>query len=132
LEKKVSEINQDIIVSLETIAEQESLLSDEDRDKREKAFQGYADRFKKLPLEERLKRQKKYTIQHLNKAEINIYDLKEMLKKLGFYQGEINNKFNEELAASISKFQEKYHVTPIDGTCGPKTLSKLREIIASD
>jgi hypothetical protein len=132
LEKKVSEINQDIIVSLETIAEQESLLSDEDRDKREKVFQGYADRLKKLPLEERLKRQKKYTIQHLNKAEISIYDLKEMLKKLGFHQGEINNKFNEELAASISKFQEKYHVTPIDGTCGPKTLSKLREIIASD
>ena len=132
LEKKVSEINQDIIVSLDAIAEQESLLSDEDKEKRDKVFQSYAAGLNKLPLEERLKRQKKYTIQHLNKAEISIYELKQMLNKLEFYQGEINNKFNEQLATSISKFQEKYNVTPIDGTCGRKTLSKLRQVITSN
>ncbi|MEH2112225.1 peptidoglycan-binding domain-containing protein [Nostoc sp.] len=56
---------------------------------------------------------------------MDVADLKKMLQKIGFYKGVID----EELAQSISVFQENYGVTPIDGTAGPKTLSKLSEVI---
>jgi peptidoglycan hydrolase-like protein with peptidoglycan-binding domain len=60
---------------------------------------------------------------------MDVADLKKMLQKAGLYQGLIDEVFDEQLVQSISAFQEKYGVEPVDGTAGPKTLSKLSEVI---
>ena len=104
-------------------------MPEEYKSKRESRYQRYADRLKKLNSEERLKEQKKSTRFHLNKIYMDVADLKKMLQKIEFYKGVIDEEFNEELVQSISAFQENYGVTPIDGTAGPKTLSKLSEVI---
>jgi hypothetical protein len=129
IEQKNEELRDDVFLGLESVRKHEESLSEEYTLKREQGYQRYANRLKKLSPEERLKEQNKFTIINLIDAGVTIADLKRMLQKAGFYQGEIDEVFNEQLALSISAFQKQYDVTPIDGTVGPKTLSKLSKVI---
>jgi murein L,D-transpeptidase YcbB/YkuD len=129
IEKKNEELEESLFLSLEAVRENEEALSEEYRLNRELKYKRYADRLKKLTPAEKLKEQKKYTQLHLIKKDMNISDLKKMLQNTGFYRGVIDEVFDEQLAQSISDFQEKYGVAPIDGTVGSKTLSKLSEVI---
>jgi len=116
-------------LSLEEVRKSEESLSEEYKSKRDMAHKNYAKRLKKLTPEERLKTQKRTTLRHLNEAGIYVNDFKKMLQEAGFYKGSIDHIFDEELAQSISDFQKENKVEPIDGTAGPKTLSKLSEVI---
>lgn len=129
IDKRTEELKESLFLSLESVREREESLPEEYKSKRELEYQKYAARLKKLTLEERLKEQKRFTRSHLNNIDMDVADLKTMLQKAGLYEGAIDEIFDEELARSISAFQEKYGVVPIDGTAGPKTLSKLSEVI---
>jgi murein L,D-transpeptidase YcbB/YkuD len=129
IEQKNEELEESLFLSLESVRENEETLPEGYRSKRELKYKRYAERLKKLTPKEKLKEQKKYTQLHLIKKDMDISDLKKMLQNTGFYRGEIDEVFDEQLAQSISDFQEKYGVTPIDGTVGSKTLSKLSEVI---
>ncbi|MBD2054571.1 peptidoglycan-binding protein [Oculatella sp. FACHB-28] len=129
IEQRTEELKESLFLSLESVREREESLPEEYKSKREQKYQRYAERLKNLTTAERLKEQKRFTRSHLNNIDMDIADLKRMLQKAGLYQGLIDEVFDEQLALSISAFQEKYGVTPIDGTAGPKTLSKLSEIM---
>jgi hypothetical protein len=128
IDKTTKELKEDLFVGLELVRDREESLSEEYKAKRDLQYQKYLEWLKKATPEERLKNQKKYTRSHLNDIDMDVSHLKEMLQNIGLYQGVIDEKFDEQLAQSISAFQEKYEVTPIDGTAGPKTLSKLSEV----
>jgi murein L,D-transpeptidase YcbB/YkuD len=129
IEQTSEELKESLIFGLESVREREESLSEEYKTKRESRYKKYAEGLEKLNSEDRLKEQKKSTRFHLNKIYMDVADLKRMLQKIEFYKGVIDEEFNEELAQSISAFQKNYGVSPIDGTAGPKTLSKLSEII---
>lgn len=129
IEIRTKELEDSLFLSLDSVREREESLSEEYKSKRESKHRRYGERLKKLTPEERLKEQKKFTRLHLANEDMYIADLKKMLQKARFYQGAIDEAFDEQLAQSISDFQERYGVMPIDGTVGPKTLSKLSEVI---
>jgi Putative peptidoglycan binding domain len=131
IEQKSEELRDDLFLSLESVRKNEESLSKDYRSKREQGYQRYARKLEKLTPEMRLREQNKFTIINLIDIGMSISDLKKMLQKAGFYKGEIDEGFNEQLAQSIGAFQQKYGVIPVDGTAGPKTLSKLSEIISS-
>lgn len=89
----------------------------------------YAVKIQGLSSLEKLKKQETHTRKHLNKFALSINELKQMLKQVGVYDGITNEEFNQELADAIIRFQEYCDVTPVDGICGLKTLSKLAELI---
>ena len=129
IEQKNEELKDDLFLSLESVRKNEESLSEDYREKREQRYRGYANKLKKLTPERRLREQNKFTVINLIDIGMSISDLKGMLQKAGFYKGEIDEIFNEQLAQSIGDFQQKYDILPVDGTAGPKTLSKLSEII---
>lgn len=129
IEQKTEEIKESLFLSLESVREREESLPEEYKSKRELEYRRYAERLKELTPDRRLKEQKRFTQSHLNRIYMDVADLKKMLQKIGFYQGSIDEVFDEQLAQSISAFQEKYGVEPVDGTAGPKTLSKLSKVI---
>ena len=131
IEQKNEELRNDLFLSLESVRKNEESLSEDYRSKREQEYQIYASKLEKLTPEKRLREQHKYTIIDLIDIGMSISDLKRMLQKTGFYKGELDEIFNEELAQSIGAFQQKHDVLPVDGTAGPKTLSKLSEIIGT-
>jgi murein L,D-transpeptidase YcbB/YkuD len=132
IEQRTEELKESLFLSLESVREREESLPEEYKSKREQKYQRYAERLRKLTPAERLKEQKRFTRSHLNNIDMDMVDLKRMLQKAGLYQGSLDEVFDEQLAQSISTFQEKYGVTPIDGTAGPKTLSKLSEVIRQE
>jgi Putative peptidoglycan binding domain len=129
IEKKNEELKMDLLLSLESVRKREESLSEELKSQRESEYQMYMEKLNKLTPEERLKEQRRYTEFDLNTVGMSIANLKTMLQETGFYQGNIDEVFNLELAQSVKTFQEKYEVTPFDGIAGPKTLSKLSEVI---
>jgi Putative peptidoglycan binding domain len=129
IEQKNEELKTNLLLSLESVKKGEESLSKELKSQREIEYQGYMKKLNELTPEERLKEQKRYTEFDLNTVGMSIANLKTILQELGFYQDNIDEVFNVELAQSIKAFQEKYEVTPFDGTAGPKTLSKLSEVI---
>jgi murein L,D-transpeptidase YcbB/YkuD len=131
IEQKNEELRDDLFLSLESVRKNEESLSEDYRTKREQGYQRYANKLEKLTPDRRLKEQNKFTVINLIDIGMSISDLKKMLQKAGFYKGGIDEIFNEQLAQSIGDFQQKHGVLPVDGTAGPKTLSKLSEIIGS-
>jgi murein L,D-transpeptidase YcbB/YkuD len=129
IEKKNEELKADLLLSLDSVRKSEESLSEELKSQRESAYQIDMEKLNKLTPEERLKEQKRYTEFDLNTVGISVANLKTMLQETGFYQGNIDDVFNLELVQSVKTFQEKYEVTPFDGIAGPKTLSKLSEVI---
>ncbi len=129
IEQRNEELEESLFLSLESVRENEEALPEEYKSKRELKYRRYAERLEKLTPEEKLKEQKRYTQLHLIRKDMDISDLKKMLQNTGFYRGAIDEMFDEKLAQSVSDFQAKYGVTPIDGTVGSKTLSKLSEVI---
>lgn len=128
INQKNEKLRDDIFSGLESVRRREESLSNEYLLNRDKDYQRYADSLEKLSSKEKLKTQNKFTIIHLIDADLTISGLKGILKEAGFYQGTIDEIFNEQLVVSICDFQEKYNITPVDGTVGPKTLRKLSEI----
>lgn len=131
IEQKNEELRDDLFLSLESVRKNEESLSEDYREKREQGYRRYANKLEKLTPEKRLREQNKFTIINLIDLGMSLSDLKRMLQKAGFYKGEIDDIFNEELAKSIGAFQQKHGVLPVDGTAGPKTLSRLSEVIGT-
>lgn len=58
-----------------------------------------------------------------------VRELQQMLKTAGLYGAAIDGDFGSQTDAAVRAFQRKYGLT-VDGYAGPKTLAKLREVIA--
>jgi murein L,D-transpeptidase YcbB/YkuD len=129
IEKKAEELNENLFLGVESVRKRENSLSEAYKQKRNDNNQKYAEKLNRMSSEERLKEQKKFTCFYLHNINKDLVYLKKMLQKAGFYNGATDEKFDEQIAQSISRFQEHYGVKPIDGIAGPQTLSKLGEIV---
>ncbi len=69
----------------------------------------------------------------LNSNHKDVAKIKEILKELNFYEGEINNHFDQNLENSILKFQKKNFIIETNndlgaGIFGPQTREKISQI----
>lgn len=55
----------------------------------------------------------------------------EMLRRLGYYDGNSSNKFDNKLKKSVIKFQKNYNLKLADGVIGTGTLSKMCTLAGS-
>jgi hypothetical protein len=58
-----------------------------------------------------------------------VYRLSIVLKKEGFYAGDLTKTFSPALARSVSSFQAKKGIVPINGIVGTKTRYELNKIV---
>lgn len=58
-----------------------------------------------------------------------IKNVQTMLKKLGYYSGEITGNVGSKTEAAIKKFQKEYDLTA-DGVAGPNTVARLKAVYA--
>lgn len=129
IDEQTKELNKNFDSVFQQVRRNEQLLTEEYKKTRDENYARYAEMLQNLPSKERLHNQEFYTRKHLSKVDGTINGLKQKLQEVGIYKGAIDGEFNQELADAISKFQAKFNVTPIDGTCGSITLAKLGEII---
>ena len=59
-----------------------------------------------------------------------VTELQTMLKKLGYYYGDITGNFGDLTRKAVRAFQDKENLT-VDGIAGPATLNKLRSLTGS-
>jgi hypothetical protein len=60
-----------------------------------------------------------------------VYRLSIVLKKEGFYDGELTSRYNAEMTKAVSRFQAKKKISPINGIVGIKTRYELNKIVLS-
>lgn len=129
IDEQTKELNKNLYFTFEQIRKNQEFLSEEYKTMKDDINNKYAVKIQGLSLSEKLKKQETHTRKHLNKFALSINELKQTLKEVGVYDGIINQEFNQELVNAIIRFQEDYDITPVDGICGLKTLSKLGEFI---
>jgi peptidoglycan hydrolase-like protein with peptidoglycan-binding domain len=104
-------------------------LSREARENRQQIYEESAQALALLPFEKRIKLQERLTLNHLSNAGIDIPVLKELLNKLGYYQGVTDQFFSPGLVQAIEKFQTDNIPGQSDGIVGPVTLAKISEML---
>ena len=69
-----------------------------------------------------------YIPQDITKRDENVFKMQTKLKELELFEWEPDGKYGKKTEKSVSEFQKKYGLKPIDGCYGPKTAKKLEEI----
>ncbi|MBD2056930.1 peptidoglycan-binding protein [Oculatella sp. FACHB-28] len=127
VDNKVEKLDGRLIASLGQIRQNETALSKEAREDRQKIYDESAQLLTLLPPENRINLQKRLTLNHLDKVGIDLKTLKEVLKKLGYYKGAIDQSFTLEFVEAVEKFQSENMPGQPDGIVAPVTLSKIAE-----
>ena len=92
---------------------------------RQMAMNQFAEYLESLPPDKRLQEQGMWTRRHLATFELSVSQLKQAFHDLGYFDGEISDDFDDELAKSIISFQQAEKLVPVDGIFGPYTYRKL-------
>lgn len=129
VDDKVDVLDNKLLVSLSQVHQSEAALSKEARDNRQQIYEESAEVLALLPPDKRVKLQERLTRNHLNNIGIQISDLKEVLHKLTYYQGSIDNTFSLDLVQAIETFQAQCMEGQPDGIVGPMTLAKIAEML---
>ena len=90
----------------------------------------FAEYLDTLPDEQQLSRQDEITRRHLYRARMTLPELKSLLIKAGYFNGNVDDEFTSILVSSIKDFQTKNNLT-IDGIAGNLTILKLREVLTN-
>ena len=69
-----------------------------------------------------------YIPQDITKRDENVFKMQTKLKELELFEWEPDGKYGQRTEKSVSEFQKKYGLKPIDGCYGPETAKKLEEI----
>ncbi|MEA5449310.1 peptidoglycan-binding protein [Leptolyngbya sp. CCNP1308] len=128
VDDKVEKLDNKLLASLGQVRQNEASLSQEARENRQKIYDESAQVLALLPPESKISLQKRLTLNHLNEIGIDVQTLKEILGKIGYYQGSIDTLFTPELVQAIEKFQSEHTPGVPDGIVGPITLSKIAEL----
>lgn len=129
IEEKTEELKLNVLRAFEESLALEDLLPEDYRRIRDDRYREYVIGLEQMTLEEQLDYRKEHTLEFLKSRNLSISDFKQMLKKIGCYEGKIDDDFNEELVNCILKFQQQYKIDPMGGIVGPKTFNKMAMII---
>lgn len=129
LTKKVEHLHDEFFVALEQVRAGEEALSPEYKKRRKEVFQRFTNSLEQMPAEERFREQMLRTRRYLNQFKLEVFQLKEMLKKLDSYSGPIDNDFTPELVDAITHFQENHGLQPADGIFGSLTYQKMAGLL---
>lgn len=128
VDDRVERLDEKLLISLGQVRQSEADLSKEARENRQRIYDESAQALDLLPPEGKIKLQKRLTLNHLSDAGIDIKTIKEILEKLGCYQGKVDQFFTSELVQAVEKFQSENMLGQPDGIVGPMTLSKIAEL----
>jgi murein L,D-transpeptidase YcbB/YkuD len=131
VDNKVEKLDSRLLNSLGQVRHNEANLSKEARENRQKIYDESAQVLALLPPENKISLQKRLTMNHLNEIGIDVQALKELLEKIGYYQGSMDSLFTPDLVQVIEKFQIEHLTGEPDGIVGPITLSKIAELHSS-
>lgn len=130
VDDKVERLDSKLLMALGQVRQSEAALSKEARESRQRIYDESAQALALLPPESKINLQKRLTLNHLNDAGIDVQTLKEVLEKLGYYQGPMDQFFTPELVQAVERFQAENIPGQPDGIVGPITLSKIAELHA--
>jgi murein L,D-transpeptidase YcbB/YkuD len=128
VDDRVEKLDTKLLTALGQVRQSEASLSKEARENRQRIYDESAQVLALLPPESKINLQKRLTLNHLGQAGIDVSSLKDLLKKLGYYQGSIDQIFDLELVQSIERFQAENVPGQPDGIVGPITLDKIAEL----
>ena len=126
--KRIDKLNSDIFLAAEPLRAGEEVMSPERRKRRDEVFQRFATDLQQLPPQERFMKQEQMSRQYLNQLKLDVSQLKDILQKLGFYSGPIDNEFTPQLVDAMTIFQTKNRIKPVDGIFGFLTYQKMAEL----
>lgn len=130
VDDRVEKLDTKLLTTLGQVRQSEASLSKEARENRQRIYDESAQVLALLPPESKINLQKRLTLNHLGQAGIDVSSLKDLLKKLGYYQGSMDQNFDLELVQSIERFQAENVLGQPDGIVGPITLDKIAELHA--
>ena len=125
IDHSLDEVKSSLENTLEMIKAKESNLGEAYVESRGEVYQDFNLKIMDLPPDERIKKQEFFTRKHLQNYQLTLAQLKTELKKQGFYQGVINDTFDQETVESFIKFQQHHQLKPVDGIFGSISLTKL-------
>lgn len=115
--------------AVERVRDEEDELSVDDAVARNAWWDDFHDHLVGLAPAERFATQRLNTLDYLGHFGTTVRELKGQLSRLGFYQGHIDDVFDEAAAASIEALQRRYNMRHVDGICGQLTLEKIYELL---
>jgi hypothetical protein len=130
VEKRITEIEDAFVKSFESLKQEERELPPSFIEQRNRHWDRYDEHMQGLDGQQRFESQRENSLVYLKKFGITVQDLKERLAKLGYYKGDINNVFSQDLAKAIEHFQKINNMRHIDGMFGELTFEKMAERLA--
>jgi hypothetical protein len=131
VENEVVELKGRLDKAIEKVNAEESALSPEKLAKRDKLFDDYQRRMEGVPSSERFRLQRLNTLRYLDRYGVSIRQVKEHLRNLSAYSGQVDDEFSPDLADAIEQFQRQNDMRHVDGMIGQLTLrqtyTKLEE-----
>lgn len=81
-----------------------------------------------LPSVERRKTQELNTKHYLEMYDLSISQLKQALKDIGFFNGVVDDEYEDAVVLSIERFQRAFNLRHVDGVFGPLTYAAMAAV----
>jgi hypothetical protein len=104
----------------------EQSLSDEFKASRARVYSQFARKLWSQSPEIQFRARQMYSLSHLHSMQVSVSQLKSALERLHYYRGEVNDEFDQKLAAALIHFQLDHGLDP-DGISGSLTYKKIVE-----
>ncbi len=109
---------------VERFKQNEAKLTPEEKKVRLEFYTEYINRWDELNINEQLEDIRRLNRQYLSDYGVEITQLKQMLRKVGIYNG-TGNDFPDDLVYAIKTYQNSNDLKPVDGIFGPGTFQSL-------
>lgn len=127
---KVNKLDNKLFTTLNQVQQNEQNISEEARKIRQKNYDSWTiNILSKMDEKKKMITQESLTITHLKREGFEVRQIKSMLEQLGYYHGDVDQKFDLELVEAVEKFQKENVLGEPDGIAGSITISKIAELL---
>ena len=123
--KELFDLKQTLYGAMEKLNIEESSLTPEELARRGGYWDEYQTYLDSLSGTEKFAAQRDNSLFYLRKYGVTVTDIKESLKQLGYYSGEMGDDFTPELAEAVVRFQRLTNMRHVDGVIGELTLQQI-------
>jgi hypothetical protein len=125
VEDEVVELKGLLDKAVEKVNLEESSLTPQQLADRNAHWDDYQRRMDSVSRSERFRLQRLNTLRYLNRYEVSIRQIKEHLRTLDVYSGDIDDDFSPDFARAIEQFQRQNNMRHVDGMIGQLTLREI-------